>query len=70
MKFKIISDGTHDGTRIVERETEEEIEGIVAFAVSLGQRDEEALLRVEIRGIEIDVEAEGNVQEVPDSQAR
>lgn len=65
MKLKIISDGTSAGTRVIDRETGVELEGVkrVRFDMQVGQL---GLIWLELENHELEIIVEGNAVERDD----
>lgn len=71
MKIKIISDGTRQGTRIVNAKTGEEIEGVVSVEWDMSVRygDFESQLTLEIANVQLELVGDAALQILPAYEA-
>lgn len=61
MRLRIVSDGTRQGTKVVNAETGEPIQNVTAVSLTIHPKIG-TVLRVEVLGVEVEVEADGQIQ--------
>ena len=64
MKIKIISDGTSHGTKVINADTEEMVEGVVAVEWKVRADEDFATAHIEFENIPVELEAEFKDKEV------
>ena len=65
MKLKIVSDGTRAGTKVVDADTGEVLEGVhmLSWGFSAGDQMADAMIAVE--GVQVDIESTVDVVHIP-----
>lgn len=58
MRIKIISDGTAVGTRVVDRDTGEQLRNVIGIRWRIADYDDRAIAQIEFSNVEVELEAE------------